>query len=79
MRATYDPTRFYSSDSYPTHFPSSSIFISLSAYEALVPDTDADSTLTAAAITAAILGFKIAGPFGALAGATFANHYGKLN
>ena len=35
-------------------------------------------TLAAAAITAAIVGFKIGGPFGALAGATFANHYGKF-
>jgi hypothetical protein len=32
--------------------------------------------MNAAAITAAIVGFKLAGPFGALAGATFANHYG---
>ena len=41
-------------------------------------DTNADpETVAAAAITAAIVGFKIGGPFGALAGATFANHYGK--
>ena len=43
-------------------------------------DTNADpETVAAAAITAAIVGFKIGGPFGALAGATFANHYGKYS
>ena len=49
---------------------------------ATLPDSDLDpdgTTRTAATITAAILGFKILGPFGALAGATFANHYGKIH
>lgn len=37
----------------------------------------ADSTKAAATITGALLGFKVLGPIGALAGATFANHYGE--
>lgn len=38
---------------------------------------DDDSTRGAAAITAAVLGFKVGGPVGAWAAATFANHYGE--
>lgn len=53
------------------------LFTSFPVTEEVVSE-DSDSTLTAAAITAAILGFKIGGPFGALAGATFANHYGNI-
>ena len=48
---------------------------------ATLPDSDLDpdgTTRAAATITAAILGFKVMGPFGALAGATFANHYGEI-
>lgn len=39
---------------------------------------DEDSTRGAAAITAAIFGFKLGGPVGAWVGATFANHYGQF-
>jgi hypothetical protein len=43
----------------------------------LADEEGADSTKAAATITGAILGFKVLGPIGALAGATFANHYGE--
>ena len=39
---------------------------------------DEDSTRGAAAITAAVLGFKVGGPVGAWAAATFANHFGEF-
>ena len=56
--------------------------ISTDSVLATLPDSDLDpdgTTRTAATITAAILGFKVMGPFGALAGATFANHYGEID
>ena len=43
----------------------------------IAEEEGSDSTRAAATITGAILGFKVLGPIGALAGATFANHYGK--